>query len=287
MKYAKKIIAITVLAVIISLPFTPQTTYARENSNTGIIELQPNTSVEGQQQGDTIYSFTMPGKGYVRFQLKNKEYSGQLIGIHLYLYCKISASGDLSQEIDQSYWNKIDPFDETQNTACLNFSAGTTIYLKVSDSESMEEQGRGIKYELTADYYPNSSWESEPNDDIAHATPLAIGKARHGTGYYSYDQDFYSFIATKNGTIKCSLSIADAEKIRQYDDYYSLKNTSDFISIEILNKAGKKLASNYNQSKNMSISFKVQKGKKYFVHVSPPRYYGIDALYKIRVAYKK
>lgn len=287
MKYTKKITAIIVLAAIISLPFTPQTAHAGEIGDTGVIELQPNIPVEGQQKGDTVYSFTMPGKGYVRFQLKNKEYSGQLIGIHLYLYGKISASGDLLQEIDQSYWNKIDPFEETQNTACLNFSAGTPIYLKVSDSESMEEQGSGIKYELTADYYPDSSWESEPNDDIAHATPLAICKARSGTRYYSYDQDYYSFTAPKNGNIKCSLSIADAEKIRNYDDYYALAHMKDDFSLELLDKTGEKLASNYNQSKNMSISFKVKKGKKYFVHVSPPGYYGIDALYKIRVAYKK
>lgn len=287
MKYTKKIIAIIVLAVIISLHFTLQTTYAGENSNTGVIELQPNIPVEGQEQGNKIFSFTMPGKGYVRFILKNKDFSEQSSGCSLSLYQERSVSGELSKKIDQSCWVGMGSLYETQYTACLNFSPNVPIYLQLSVPESLTEDGRGVKYELKAEFYPDSSWETEPNDDIAHATPLAIGKARHGTGYYSYDQDFYSFIATKNGTIKCSLSIADAEKIRQYDDYYSLKNTSDFISIEILNKAGKKLASNYNQSKNMSISFKVQKGKKYFVHVSPPRYYGIDALYKIRVAYKK
>lgn len=287
MKYAKKITAIIVLAAIISLPFTPQTAHAGEIGNTGVIELQPNIPVEGQEQGNKIFSFTMPGKGYVRFIIKNKDFSEQSSGCSLNLYQERSVSGELSKKIDQSWWVGMGSLYETQYTACLNFSPNVPIYLQLSVPESLTEDGRGVKYELKAEFYSDSSWETEPNDDIAHATPLAIGKARHGTGYYSYDQDFYSFIAPKNGTIKCSLSIADAEKIRNYDDYYALAHMKDDFSLELLDKAGEKLASNYNQSKNMSISFKVKKGKKYFVHVSPPGYYGIDALYKIRVAYKK
>ena len=66
-----------------------------------------------------------------------------------------------------------------------------------------------------------------------------------------------------------------------------MEHKKDDYTLELLDKNGEKIAENRNQSKNMSISFKVKKGKKYFVHVSPPGYYGIDALYKIRVAYKK
>ena len=286
MKYAKKITAIIVLAAIISLPFTPQTAHAGEIGDTGVIELQPNIPVEGQQKGDTVYSFTMPGKGYVRFHLKNEEHSKQSGG-NLDVFLHRSETGELSQEINQFFWQGMGSYQETQITECFNFAPGTTLYIKVSNYESLEEPGRGLKYELTTEYCSDSSWESEPNDDIAHATSLAIGKARSGTGYSQTDQDFYSFVATKNGTIKCSLSITDAEKIRKSNDSYTLDYTKDNIGVEILDKNGENLVKTKYFCKNTSISFKVKKGKKYFVHVSPPRYYGIDALYKIRVAYKK
>lgn len=287
MIHKKEVFAFALSIILILCGTTPQKTFAEDTNSSAVTELQPNVSVEGQEQGNKIFSFTMPGKGYVRFILKNKDFSEQSSGCSLNLYQERSVSGELSKKIDQSWWVGMGSLYETQYTACLNFSPNVPIYLQLSVPESLTEEGRGVKYELKAEFYPDSSWETEPNDDIAHATPLAIGKARHGTGYYSYDQDFYSFIAPKNGTIKCSLSIADAEKIRNYDDYYALAHMKDDFSLELLDKAGKKIAENRNQSKNMSISFKVKKGKKYFVHVSPPGYYGIDALYKIRVAYKK
>lgn len=268
-KKLKKYLPLLVVSLITSI-MTPASVSAETLTSQRTQEaicLTADTSIEGSAstQNSDIYSFTMPGTGYVTFSVKNLEFKSgiqdrNLISIY-------NSSG-----INLNTYTNFDK--ESFSSGRYNFKSGDILYIEVSAEK---------KYSISANFTGMTSWESESNDNFMTATHLSAGKARCGTAYYTYDKDFYTFVASKNKNgkqaVKLNFSIATANKEKN--------GILDSYRITVYNTEKHEICHSKNLSQNYSVSFKVNPGKRYYIMVDPAGSNNIDALYKIKIAYKK
>ena len=237
-------------------------------------QLESNVSVVGtcEENQKNSYSFMMPDSGYVQFIIENLDYTDTRFEGWL-----LTFSNDSMEEFSTF------KTDDNQNTSIshrYNFKKRATIYLTI---QNKYHTTAGRRYKITPIFTRTTSWESESNDSIETATYLAAGKARCGTIYKYNDNDYYVFRATRNGEIKCSLSLFPA-----YQEKEALnEKLTDWFFFEVLDEKSKMLNQKDYVTQNTSISISVKKGKRYYIRLYSNNQSSIDALYKVRVAYKK
>ena len=270
-KNIKKIVFVIMVTMFVYLPQQMTVTPAET-----ISVLAENVSTIGQcaETGQkNTYEFIMPSSGYVQFQIRNVDYDKQ------------RSEGWKIVFFDSSM-NEIDSFQsddskEVSTSVRYNLKKGTKIILEVYNKY---HTSRDFQYEITPIVTRTTSWEIESNDTPDQATYLAFGKARCGTKYRANDEDYYVFIATKNGAVKCSLSIATALKEKKGPE----ESTIDSFRMTVLNSKLTELENGDDVSFNTSLSINVKRGHKYYIKISTNgNVSSIDALYKVRVAYKK
>lgn len=261
------IIAVTMLISIMPSTVTYADTLSSSQKQVAIpLSSEPIERSAVSAQGMDVYSYTMPGAGYVTFSVQNLEYKAVVQDS-----CLVSVHETTGKNLN-SY---VKAGEEILSTGRYNFKSGDVIYITVSIQK---------KYSISANFTGTTSWESESNDSFATATHLSAGKARCGTAYYTYDQDFYSFVASKDKKgkqqVKLNFSIATASKEKN--------GILDYYRITVYDAAKHEVCSpSKNLSQNYSTTFKVTPGKKYYILVDAAGSNNIDALYKIKVAYKK
>lgn len=140
--------------------------------------------------------------------------------------------------------------ENTYTTNTYNFKKGTVLYLKVTDSYSAESH----EYSLTVNAKKSANWEQENNDSYSKAITFKANVTKYGNLYNADDVDYYSYTASKTGTLKTTFKF-DADDVGSgwiitiYDSSKKeIKTVSDIIT-------------------NKTISFKATKGKKYYVVV--------------------
>lgn len=231
------------------------------------------SSIPSMDESDhDFYSFTMPGSGYVIFSVENMEFvSEHQDGWRMLIYN--SAGTELKE-----YHNPND--SQISKSGRYNFKRGDTLYIRIAPKYPSTVNKT---YAISASFTGTTSWESEANDDFSTATYLAAGKARCGTSYIAYDKDYYSFVP-KGGTgtrkVKLNFSLATAIK--------ETNGNQDSFEISIFDSTKKEICKTPgNITKNYSISFSVTPGKKYYILVTSHGSNAVDALYKLKIAYKK
>lgn len=259
-------------AIIVMTVFANDYTHAETITQS---DLESNVAVVGtcaNEDDKNMYCYTMPGSGYVQFKVRNLGFD------------KARKEGWKTTLYD-STMTKIDFFDtddltETSYSFRYNFKKGTLIYVEIRNKYSTS---KGIDYEITPIFTSTTSWEAENNDGLDRSTYLAMGKARCGTIYKNEDQDYYVFTPKKRGKVKCSLSLATA--IREKND--TGQGMTDYFYFEVLDSKGETIDSRIFQAKNTSITIDVKPYKKYYLHIYSSNLSALDAMYKVRVAYKK
>jgi hypothetical protein len=139
----------------------------------------------------------------------------------------------------------------TYTSKTYNFSKGTILYIKVNNGYN---NAVGKEYSLAVNAKNSSSWEQEKNDTYNKAVSLKSNIAKYGTLYYNSDVDYYAFTAAKSGTVKTAFTF-DAD------------NVGNGWGLVICDSSKKVIKTVSDVVTNKSISFKVTKGKKYYVVV--------------------
>lgn len=269
-KIIKKIVFVTMVTIFMYLP--QQTAVTTAETISVLAENVPTIGQCAEIGQKNTYEFIMPSSGYVQFQIRNVDYDKQRTEGWLINFFNSSA-----KEIDSF---QSDDSKEVSSSVRYNLKKGTKIILEV---DNKYYTSCDFQYELTPIVTHTTSWESESNDTPNQATNLAFGKARCGTKYKAGDEDYYVFTATKNGTVKCSLSIASALK-EKLDSGESL--TDEFRMAVLDNKCSE--LNSKDASSNTSLLISVKRGHKYYIKISTlGNVSSIDVLYKVRVAYKK
>ena len=212
-----------------------------------------------------IYEFLFPANGTVYFKLNN-IYANSDSQWHLKIYDS-SCNEMLSHRNNRTSYSI--------NTRNLNYKKGTKIYVEITDFNDTLD----VVYSLEPIFIKTNNWERESNDTMQKATSLVVKKAKSGTLWSANDIDYYGFKATKSGTLKYVFSVNDGV-------------TSEYgYNVDVLDSSGKILKSAYDLKINKSFSFKVTKGKKYYLRVQP-RYNSenlsvpTNSQYKVKVVYK-
>ncbi len=171
-----------------------------------------------------------------------------------------------------------DTYNNKEDGINVNYvlAKGKSIYVRIKNCSS----SIGETYEIKTTFNKKTYIETEKNDDFSTADTVKLSKVYCGVLAESGTKaaDYFVFKAEKSGTYKITFSLAKdltyAQKITVYDASHKEIKTSDKIY------------------KNGSISFKANKGKKYYISVKHADGsifggYNVGILYKLKVAKKK
>lgn len=140
--------------------------------------------------------------------------------------------------------------DNTLTTNTYNFKKGTVLYLKVSDSYRAEYH----EYSLKVIAKKSGNWEQEKNNSFKCSIGLKLNTVKYGNLYNEDDVDYYSYTATKTGSLKTSFKF-DADDVGRG------------WKVTIYDSSKKEIKTVTDITTDKTISFKVTKGKKYYVVV--------------------
>lgn len=221
-----------------------------------------------------VFAFQFPSDGSVKFTLQNED----------------AVNAKWCLKVLDSSFNEIrtidnDPENYSLTSRRYNYKKDEILYIEIRMLE-YDHGAKKLLYSLLPVFTSSKNWETEDNDTIKNANSLTLGKAKNGTIYQLPDEDYYVFKAKKNGTVKFSFSIGEGV-------LYDGKEAEVGYDIEVLNGSNKSLKSASNIFAGKSLSFKVKKGKKYYIHVGSRSKGGFladtgpcDARYSVKVKYK-
>ena len=157
--------------------------------------VQVNQTVSGttlSTSDDDFYRFTTPSDGIVQLSLSNAQNSRGGWNVRL---------RNLDDDAIASFgW-------ESSATSHSGTRVGLpkgTYVVEVSPYSNTS----GQRYSLTVGFSAASNWETEFNDGLETADPLAVNSAVKGSTIDSGDDDFYRFTTPSDGIVQLSLSNA-------------------------------------------------------------------------------
>lgn len=181
---------------------------------------------------------------------------------------------------------KIKLYDADYNLICERVAAGTekkfetckiglkkgSYYVQICNYEAYSGT-----YKLTVNATKASNWESELNNDTAHADKISVGKAVNGTSTTSNCDDYYKFTLSKASYINVSLEhekISGTDYLWRIDIYDAKGNRIDYsASYKYVTES-----ETYAATKTT----KLAKGT-YYVEVSEYLGHALDMEYKLTV----
>ena len=218
-----------------------------------------------------VFVFQFPSNGSVKFALQNEE------AVNAKWYMKIlDSSFNAIRTIEN------DSVNYSLTSRRYNYKKGTKLYVEITTTR-YGGSAKKVLYSLMPIFTSSENWETENNDNIKNANSLTLGEAKNGTRYHIEDEDYYVYKAKKNGTVKISFSTGEGIL---HDGTPADKG----YAIKIYNSSKKCLKSAIDILSGKSLSFKVKKGKKYYICIgSNSTIYTTspcDARYSVKVKYK-
>ncbi|HIF54205.1 MAG TPA: DUF4214 domain-containing protein, partial [Methylococcaceae bacterium] len=174
---------------------------------------------------------------------------------------------DLSSDIDLFVYDSVFTIIAISNLAgssseeiFLNVLAGDTYYIGV-DPFGIAQSNYTLKMELQSD---GTSTVTDGNDTIQTAASISLpGTVSQTIGFNDDNNDFFSFIATQNGTVTVEL-----------------QGLSSDIDLNMLSSSGSVLTSSTNSgSTSEALAFYVTNGITYYIEVFP--YLDFESTYEL------
>ncbi len=224
-----------------------------------------------QENNDTKKSATtiksnkeIHGNLYIRDDVDYYKYTVDVSGYFNFIFKNLTTeAANWNLTIYDSSLNKIDSWKSSnfvEKSTTYNFKKGTILYFKVEYYSYGEATNK--EYSLTVQAKNSASWEQENNNSYSKADTIKTNTNKYGNLYSINDIDYYSYTATKTGTLKTTFKF-DAD------------NVGRGWNVTIYDSAKKVISTVPYVTADKTISFKAKKGNKYYVVVKPASSYDI------------
>lgn len=162
--------------------------------------VKPNTTVSGKAGLTShYYKVTLPSAGYVQLKMTNDQ-GGELSKWN------VQIQDSTAKTIAAELW---DAKVLSHEGSLLGLAAGD-YYISIDPTLAS-----GLKYSLSINYTLSDAWESEPNNGLASADDITVGKAVNGTFTRTLlsnedpnfvDDDWYKLTLPADGRVAISMT---------------------------------------------------------------------------------